>query len=189
MRVTSNIVIVDNSQGFCTTAEVYAPMVRCVRIRENLGHANDPISKTARTPLLGWSMSWLIAAQIAYSEGCDFIYKEQDCLAFGDWLPLVRRGCASIGRNDAMPCEQSLFYIRHDYLLTFITNYFKLGGHDAEISTEDKFRRLMDASGGAIEFHDLPGGRNRPLPDLSKPFYLQRITQNEMQQLKDSELI
>ena len=188
-RVSDNIVIADNSEGFCTNAEAYLPNCRHVRIWNNLGHAGDPISQTASTPLLGWSMSWMIPALIAYSEKCDFIYKEQDCLAFGDWLPIVRQGAATIGRNDVMPCEQSLFYIRHDYILTFVRNYLCLGEHDAVMSTEEKFRRVMEQSGGMVQFHDLPGGRNRPLPDLTKPFYLQRITPDEMQTLKNANLI
>jgi hypothetical protein len=184
-RVSTRIVIVDNSTYGLPELALY----RLIRCEKNLGHACDPFPAIAKTPLLGWSLSWILPALVAYADDCDFIYKEQDCLAFGDWLPLVRRGRASIGRNDLMPCEQSLFYIEHDFILPFITDYLLLAGHDAQISTEDKFRRLLDRYGGPIEFHDLPGGRNRPMPNVTRPFYLQKITDHELSRLKHSGLV
>lgn len=179
-----SIVVVDNS---ALGLPDYFSNER-VRIHRNLGHAGDPFPKIAGTPLLGWSISWIIPALAAYSEGCDFIYKEQDCLAFGDWLPMVRVGRFSIGRNDNMPCEQSLFFIRHDAILEVVRLYLCITDHDAVMSTEEKFVRVMQAVSGA-EFHSLTGGRNRPLPDSSKPFYLQRITNDEMQALQRAALL
>lgn len=190
-RVCGNIVVTDNSQAFFATSQDYVS-ARSVRILKNLGHACWPMAQTAKTPLLGWSISWMIPALLAYSEGCDFVYKEQDCLAFGDWLPVITpNGLAqmTIGRHSTMPCEQSLFYIRHGFILPFLRDYMLLGMHDAVMVTEEKFRRIKDSYGDAITFHDLPGGRNRPMPDLSKPFYLQKITSNEMNILKSADLI
>ena len=50
---------------------------------------------------------------------------------------------------------------------------------------DHKFRRIMETYSGAIEFHNLPGGRDRPEIDPDKPFYWQRISPQEMQQLED----
>jgi hypothetical protein len=183
-----NIFIVDNCEcSFRYSQDVVR--TRYCRIKRNLGHASTPFHQVAKTPLLGWSISWIIPALIAYSEGCDFVYKEQDCLAFGDWLPIVCQGRATFGQNSIMPCEQSLFYLRHDFILTFIRDFMCVPGHDAQISTEDKFRKVMMNHGGDVKFHDLPGGRNRPVPDMTKPFYLQKITPEEMQALKTQGLI
>jgi len=82
-----------------------------------------------------------------------------------------------------------LFYIKHEFILPFVRDYLLLGHHDATIVTEDKFKQLKDSYGGAIEFHNLPGGRDRPLPDITKPFYAQKLTESEMNELRDSGLV
>jgi hypothetical protein len=181
-----NIVVVDNSQQGLHPS--FLPFVRQIRVYKNLGHAGDSSSlKSGR--LLGWSMSWIQSALVAYSEGCDFIYKEQDCLAFGKWMPEIKHGRMAFGRNSQMPCEQSLFYIEHSFILPVVRDYIALEGHDCNISPEDKFGKLMGDYGSEIQFHNLPGGRDRPIPDLTKPFYLQRITDDEMKVLFDAKLI
>ena len=88
-----------------------------------------------------------------------------------------------------MPCEQSLFYVRHDFIVPFVAAYMALPQHDCEMSSEEKFSRVKEAFPGEVEFHDLPGGRNRPLPDFSKPFYAQRISDSELASLKHSRLV
>ena len=182
-KVSSRIVIVDNSDfGLWKINET-------IRIKRNLGHAGDALNIVSKHRLLGWSVSWMIPAVIAYSEGLDFVYKEQDCLAFGDWLPIIRRGRMTIGRNATMPCEQSLFFIRNDFILQFVTAYLNIPDSDAVMSTEHKFFEIM-AAFDDIHFHDLPGGRDRPLPkDFTAPFYLQRITTEEMEVLENARLI
>lgn len=177
LPVCRNIVVVDNSPE---PGAPWNPNVRVIRCRDNLGHPGDGDAIKKPGPLLGWSMSWILPAVVAYCDGCDFVYKEQDCFAFGDWLPVIRRGRMSIGRNSQMPCEQSLFYIGHDFILTFVWEYLGQSGHDATFSSEAKFVAIKDRAEG-IEFHDLPGGRDRPLPNAA-PYYAQRMTIAEIEE-------
>lgn len=177
LPVCSNVVVVDNSP------EPGAPWdssVRVIRCRQNLGHPGDSNAIMKPGPLLGWSMSWILPALVAYCDGCDFIYKEQDCFAFGDWVPVVRRGQMTFGRNSQMGCEQSLFYINHAFILRFLFEYLGQFGHDAMISSESKFLSIMEKLNW-VEFHDLPGGRDRPLPNAA-PYYAQRMTIPEIEE-------
>lgn len=191
--VSNNIVIVNNSElgqhdiadSFRNTLCIGLRWIKCNR---NLGNASTPIGQCAGTPLLGWSMSWIQSALVAYADGCDFVYKEQDCLAFGDWLPAIRKGRFATGRNDHMPCEQSLFYLRHDTILEFVRAYMELPQHDVQMSTEEKFYRVMAGLDGC-GFHDLPGGRNRPLPMNAPAWYAQRITPDEMGQIAELSIL
>jgi cephalosporin hydroxylase len=187
--MSGNIVIVDNSEiGDRNVSQLYNDTLnaslRWVRCHKNLGHGGQPIHEVASTPLLGWSMSWIIPAIMAYTDGCDFVYKEQDCLAFGDWLSEIRRGKFAVGRSQTMPCEQSLFFLRHDFILEFIRLYMAISEHDCVVVTEDKFRRIInDLQTDEVGFHDLPGGRDRPLPLKAPAWYAQRITAEDMVQI------
>ncbi len=126
----------------------------------------------------------MLSALVAYADGADFVYKEQDCLAFGNWLPEIQRGGMAFGRNDIMPCEQSLFWLRHDHILPVVRAYMDFAEPDGIRLPEQKFRQLMDA-GLDVQFFDLPGGRNRPFP-ASGPFYGQQWQPGELARLRAS---
>lgn len=182
--VSENIVVVDNSERPLNQESLWP--ARAIRCERNLGHVCNRLAATP-TPLLGWSMSWIQSALVAYADGCDFIYKEQDCFAFGDWLTIVRNNqetAMSFGRNQVVGCEQSLFYIQHHYILTAVRNYLAMQEHDCDLIPEQKFMRMRSHSPSDVGYHSLPGGRDRPLPNLKKPFYAQKITPEEWIQIK-----
>lgn len=168
----SNIVVVDNSE---TGLLQYDDSYRIVRAQKNLGHMSAPARHATR--FTGWSISWLIPALIAYSEGLDFVYKEQDCYAFGDWLGAIQCGDFTVGRNSIMPCEQSLFFIRNHAILDVIARYTAIRQSDCQVSTEEKFTMC-----GAT-FHELPCGRERPLTVSARTWYAQKLTKEEINEL------
>ena len=189
LTVSDNIVVIDNADAPLPLAE-HGP-ARVIRNRRNLGHVGDSLPPGVG-PLLGWSLSWMQTALVAYSEGCDLIYKEQDCFAFGDWLPVVRQSCfMTTGRHHAMQCEQSLFYLNHDFILPFLREYIhlSLGFNDVAMVPEAKFVRIMESFRSCCGFHDLLGGRNRPLPNFKEPFYAQKLTLEEIMKLKEAGLL
>lgn len=175
-RTSERVVVVDNSEvGFTF------PEIQIIRVHNNLGPNTDVGPTHSR--LLGWSMSWIIPAMIAYSEQCDFVYKEQDCLAFGDWLPEICHANISVGRNSQMPCEQSLFYLKRDFIPTFVAQYIADPARDNEVMTECK---MFEAAKGYMNtrFFDMPFGRERPLTFYSdRPWYAQRWTDDELAEL------
>jgi hypothetical protein len=191
--VCDNIVVIDNADVPLDSA-LHGP-ARVIRNRVNLGHVGDSL-RPGVGPLLGWSMSWIQSALVAYSEKCDFIYKEQDCFAFGDWLPIVRQSTGmTTGKHNSMSCEQSVFFIARDFILPFIREYIQLGlgFSDVAMVPEEKFSRIMASWRSYTGYHDLPGGRNRPLPDVSSPgwppFYAQQLNLEEILKLKAANLL
>jgi hypothetical protein len=180
--VSDNIVVIDNS-----THGLHHSF-RDIRIKQNMGHVGSPMAGNYN--LLGWSLSWILPALVAYSDGCDFIYKEQDCLAFGDWLPRLRQHQMTIGHSMSSPCEQSLFFIRHDFIIKVVAEYMAIEVHDSVMIPETKFAFLKARFPAEIAFHDLPGGRERPAKMVANsPFYYQQITPDELATLKESKLI
>lgn len=178
-KASSNIVVVDNAQW--PGLPQYDQSYRIVRINHNLGHMSAPAPHAGR--FTGWSISWLIPALMAYSEGCDFIYKEQDCYAFGNWVEAIQTGSFTVGRNSIMPCEQSLFFIRHYRILEIIDRYFEIGARDSEMSTEDKFVRC------GAEFFSIGVGRERPLTPNASTWYAQKLTEHEFESIRNPRLV
>lgn len=149
--------------------------------------------------LCGWSASVLTLALLAYQNETDLIYKEQDCLAFGPW---VERMYSELGDGQMifgkkhesapfMPCSQSLFLIKHAFLLTFISDYLALGT-DADHGNlpETKFVRIEEKH-GTEKIKRISWGcdRERPIPYDADVFYCQQIQPDEMQELKKRGLI
>lgn len=185
-QICGNIVIVDNAEK--PISRYLGRDGGIIRNQRNLGHVGDSINSNG--PLLGWSMSWIQPSLIAYAEGCDYIYKEQDCFAFGDWVPyLTSNQPMTTGVNSQMPCEQSLFYLRHHFILRFVAAYMSIVESDRVMSPEQKFVTVMKMFPDECAFHKLPGGRDRPLPDLREPFYAQRLTPEEMKTIQLAGLI
>ena len=171
------VVIVDNSD---VGLWQFSPH-RIIRVKKNLGHMSAPARHAGR--FTGWSVSWIIPAMMAYSEGVDFIYKEQDCFAFGNWIEEIQTGDFTVGRNSIMPCEQSLFFIRHGSILSVIQKYMAIERADTCCSTEEKFV-LCGAT-----FHGLGCGRERPLTTDAKTWYAQKLTRKEINELTHSRLV
>lgn len=184
-RVTDNIVVVDNSDDEIPGSIESSGRARVIRCRRNVGHACG--GKLLLEKVSGWSLSWIMTALVAYADGCDFVYKEQDCLAFGNWLPRIAQGGFAFGRNWFLPCEQSLFWIRHDHIMPVIIDYLNMEESDATVLPEAKFAKLI-GNGLDVQFHDLPGGRDRPLP-TGGDFYAQRLTAEELQAISNAGLL
>lgn len=194
------IAVVDNSQsGALSTRPMWEEYgIQSISVDTNLGHVHDFLNHD--TPQWGgWSMSWMITAMIAYSEQRDFIYIEQDCLCFGDWFGTLMQDRrynsqhppgefdeghefdALIGTHDTMPCEQSLFWVRHGYIPEFLKLYLEFQG-DGMMLPEAKFRMMLRHHRQHIWFHSLGVGRQRPWPETG-PFYVQQLTDPELRQV------
>lgn len=183
------IVIVDNSDlGLPSHLSHPSHSIRVLRITKNLGHMSSLGASSHR--LLGGSLAWIISALVAYSENCDYIYQEQDCLAFGDWLPEIRRGRASFGNHATMDCEQSLVYIERNFIPGFLAAYLAIPESDAVCLSETKYKLLERQFPDDICRHSLQPGRGRPLPHDSRgPWTAQQFTEPELDALKRAGLV
>lgn len=184
----SDIVVIDNNE--VTPLAVDNPRVRVIRINHNLGSIESHIGKF-RPHLLGFSAGWIIGAMIAYSENRDMLYKEQDCLWFGPALQeIVRRAestdmLVQMGYAVSAPArvECCLFWVRHGFITEFIVKYMEQSQGDGVKTPEEKFNHIA-GSDNRIAPLGFGVGRDRPLPSDHPVWYAQKITADEVEDLK-----
>ena len=161
----------------------YPDLVDLVHCPGNLGHIQDKDEGRSRYALVGWSSAMLAAALIAYNSECDFIYQEQDCLGFGDYIGQLYRDLgtsahAAVGGpicrgGSRFRTSQSLFIVRHAYIWSFVRDYL-MEGEDLSTNSpqangcwpEVKFSRMIQKYPDRYIYQS-PGwnmDRNRPLP-------------------------
>jgi hypothetical protein len=182
------VVVVDNSDNGFETKH------RVIRVEKNLGHYiriwNKPNPCPGSMLLCGWSMSWILPAMVAYCEGRDFVYIEQDCLCLGNWAEKLREDIAASGKKALygppstsvnQACEQSLFWLDWSFINGFVALYFDQPGDNQKLC-EDKFMSIMNEHPNMIGMHSLRPGRDRPIPD-SGPASAQQLTEQELQHI------
>lgn len=164
-----------------------------VALSGNLGHINDlVVTKEKAHAYCGWSASMLALALIAYCDESDFIYKEQDCLAFGPWVAKMYEelggGNVIFGSCEIQPAAQSLFLVKHAYIPEFVRLYLSEGpDNDEENLPEHKFATLALA-------HDWKRfsfgyDRDRPFNVADPVFYVQQVTPAELVILEEAGLL
>lgn len=159
----------------------------------NLGHIGDD----GPWPLKGWSASILALCLLAYNYGEDLVYREQDVLAFGPWMKqaYIDMGDADMvfGHQQTtgpyMPCSQSIFVIRHRFLLEFVKRYIALGNDSLEFCPEHRFVALKQQDPARFRTLSFGVDRERPLPFTAPIWYAQQLTADEIKSIKDHGLI
>jgi len=162
-------------------------------LQGNNGHVGQLISGEKKNKFCGWSMAFLTGAMIAYQNETDYIWLEQDCLAFGPW---VERTYADMGDGDMvfghkmktapfMPCSQSLVLVRHSFIPEMVSAYLGMGtDNDVTNLPEAKFQKLEDQFGDRIRRLSFGCDRERPIPYDDEVFYAQKLTDEELETLK-----
>lgn len=172
--------------------------VQMIQIPGNLGHVGDLLNGSKKYEFCGWSSAVLALAMIAYCDESDFIYKEQDCLAFGPW---VEQLYADMGDGNMvfggqmksspwMPTAQSLFLVRHSFIPHFIWRYLNQGtDNDVNNLPEHKFAKML--ANEPHHFRKLSFGvdRERPIPWEDKVFYVQKLCNQELIGLRNRGLL
>lgn len=170
-----------------------------IRLDHNFGHIFDMYGDNYLYRFGGWSIGFILGAFLAYSNKCDFIYKEQDCLAFGPWVEslyedLNKNNLKMLMGKPSYPgfkIEQSLIIIKHEFILEFIKELLNIPENDGgehHICPENKFYNIMLKHPKEIGYMSMGVGRARPLP-MMFPFYAQQITETEIGELKSMQFI
>jgi hypothetical protein len=162
----------------------------------NWGHVTQTYMYTNHC---GWSMGYLHGMMRCYVDGYDFIYKEQDCFAFGDWVDELYRECAESGNKALMgkfriqQAEQSLTFIKWEYIPKFMSNWLSIKSRDNLYKPERKFHQLRQESNGNIG--KLPFGMGRRRPRRGKPikydtptWYIQQLRADEFEGIGEIEI-
>jgi hypothetical protein len=151
----------------------------------NLGHVGQLLSGEKPHHICGWSGTIVTLAMIAYCNESDFIYQEQDCLAFGPFIEKMYEeiGDAGMifGSCKLMPAAQSLFLIKHEFIPKFIRRYMSGEAENTDAwLPEKKFARMASESPDQVKRFSFPFDRDRPL-DLTLPvWYAQKFTPAEL---------
>lgn len=160
----------------------------------DLGHIRDKHEGRISYPFTGWAGAMMLAALAAYNECLDFIYKEQDCLAFGEWAEQLYAdmgdGDAALGRGLKPPhhqlqSSQSLFIVRHRAIPDFVARYIRMGDDQAmgPCTGENKFKRMIQMWSNYRVQSGWNVDRDRPLPTSAKVWAAQQITPQEFKNL------
>ena len=125
-----------------------------IHIKGDLGHIRELIDGQATHQFAGGEIVILTLALLAYNDNSDFIYKEQDCFAFGPWVQQMYEeiGDAGLIHGKRLTCDQgfcglSLMLIRHRYIPVFVSKYLSYRKPDKK---------------WLMEFTMLALGRNNP---------------------------
>ena len=164
-----------------------------IKVNGNLGHICRDDSQ--RHQLEGWACDVMLTALIAYNDESDFLFIEQDCLAFGPFVSTLQKECGEegmiFGSNSWMPSAQALFYVRHAFIPEFVHTYLGKKIKDRKIGGEDAFKQIETEYGSKIKRMSFGFDRDRPkgwLEEVAsgKPCYLQQISLAEITQLRNS---
>jgi len=147
----------------------------------------------------GWWLGFMLGALICHCNKYDFIYKEQDCLAFGSWVKHIFVAAETahapvvVGQftQHAYSVEQSLVLIKQAAILDFITEYMMLPEPESTGAgrPELKFLAVMKKRPELVTFMTMGCGRDRPIPYTSNRFYAQHLSPVELAELKARKLI
>lgn len=166
----------------------------------DVGHNHGHIqSNIPNRQLCGWTAHLFGGMMTAFNFGVDFIFKEQDCLAFGPWVEQLYKDMGDSGMvigqglkaHPKITTTNSLLLIKHDYILPFMRDYLSLPWDDnADWMPEKKFAHLFRKSPDKIKVMSFGVDRDRPMPmDSTYPWYAQQINLEEYNQLKEKGLV
>jgi len=144
--------------------------VEWINLTKNPLHVKD--MSNDKSLFGGWSLSFINSAMYAYSCGCDFIYKEQDCLFFGDVINRIYKNCEGkkmvTGElidypNKDYTIELSLMFLKRDFIPIFLSELMAIDKTDGnEMRPEKKFLIIRDKYPNDIGIIDFGYGGNRP---------------------------
>ena len=193
------------ANGGCFPTDIANQMSRfgirydIILLPNNLGHVSHLLNGKD-VEFCGWSAVMISLAMLAYTNECDFVYKEQDCLCFGPVIETMESELGSAGMIfgnclypdgvHRMPAAQSLFMVRHGFIPEFVRRYLGMGKDgDPNNLPEHKFKRLEDETPDKVKRFSFGVDRGRPLPIGAPVWYAQQLTDEELEMLRSANLI
>ena len=160
----------------------------------DLGHVHDLNNHRKPYHWCGWSIAFVTLALLAYFDECDFIWKEQDVLAFGSWpermYDEIGNAGMIFGSAKCMPAVQSLVLCKHQFIPEFVRLFLGTGSEQLKSNEgEIKFKRLEEQNPGKFARYSFGYDRDRPFFINDPVFYAQHLTTSEMRFLVKSGLL
>lgn len=164
-----------------------------IHVNGNLGHAHELSSGKKPYTMCGWSAAFVALAMIAYTDECDFVFKEQDTLAFGPWVERMWEEIGSksmVFGNNQYACAQSLVLIKRAFIPEFVQLYMAEGSEQLKSNEcEIKFARMEAARPDLFGRFSFGVDRVRPIPYDASVWYAQHFTKEELTEMKGRGLI
>jgi hypothetical protein len=165
----------------------------------DLGGPGELIHGKKDNELGAWSATMLTTAMLAYVNECDFVYVEEDCLAFGPWVKQLYTDLGDGGiafgykqlTDPYMPATGALFIVRRNFIPTFVSSYIEVGDdRDFNRLPEHRFCSIEEKFGGAIARRLSFGvDRERPIPWDNPVWYAQQISLEELEEFRRRNLV
>lgn len=160
----------------------------------DLGHVHDLNNHRKPYHWCGWSIAFVTTALLAYFNECDYIWKEQDVLAFGPWVDRMYAeiGDAGMicGKARCMPVVQSLVLCKHEFIPDFVHMFMGTGSEQIKSNEgELKFMRLEQDHPTKFARYSFGVDRDRPIPYGDEVWYCQHWTPEEFGTLKRRGLV
>ncbi len=166
-----------------------------INLHGDLGHFMNLVNGEKFHHFNGWMGSVLAMAMLAYCNETDLIYKESDCLAWGQWPEHLYNALGDdagivFGSCSFMPCEQSLFLVRHSYIPEFCRLILSQPPQNThENLGEHIFKRLEEQNPAKWVRFTMGVGRDRPIRTEDGIGYAQKLTDADLQLLREKGLI
>lgn len=166
-----------------------------IRLPGNLGNYMQIVERQKPHLHQGCTMQFATLAMLAYVNECDFIYQEQDCLAFGDYVQALYNAAGDagmcVGRMHATEwAAVALMLVRHRFIPEFVRWWMASGPElDRCQLSELKMRRMMDGNTDEIVWHELGPERRRPFDVTKLPFYIQQVSHDDIEKLRQASLV
>lgn len=170
------------------------PDIKEINVVGNLGHYSDLLEGRKMSAFSGAGAAILTLAMIAYCDESDFIYKEQDSLAFGPWVEHLYEamgdGGAALGPYEPAPSGTALMLFRHSAIPTIVSRYLAMRPeHDAQSLVEHHYRDLAVEDPALFKYYSMGYDKRRPVNFDDPVFWIQQPTPEEIQTLKRKKLL
>lgn len=160
----------------------------------DLGHCGDILNGSKKFKFSSHVPTVCALALLAYVNECDFILKEQDLLAFGPWVDKIYEESGEhgimIGRQTCMPCANSLMLVKHSFIPDYVATVMA-GPPETEESAlaEHRMAYWANIEPSRVGFFSFGCDRDRPIPYDDPVFYCQKMSRDEMLELRTRGLI
>jgi len=152
----------------------------------NLGHVDDYIYGKRVGKWCGAVAGMIYGMMHAYLQDVDFVYKEQDCLIVGKCIEQMYEEIEEegiiFGNNKMFGSAQALFLVKRNYIPLMIKQLAEK--RDSEVLPEIKFKQLKHSKKFSFGYD-----RDRPYNKSDKCFYIQQLTEVELNDLQEYKLI
>ena len=167
--------------------------VKLLTLDGDLGHIGDILAGKKSFPFSSCTVEFCALALLAYVNNSDFIYKEQDMLAFGPWVETMYAACKGkqmvIGRGIRNPANNSLFLIKHAFLPEFVRYYLGTTPEDTGYIAEQKFKDLATSDPKNVGYYDFGYDKDRPFNHRDHVWCAQKLNGAELSLLRHVGLV